>query len=233
MQGKVGGRTWKMELGRPTRDYIAGEELRARAELGVFDEVGAMIINRPLKDALERRAYSMITDTLQTTADPRLPEEMRWLAMYDEVGWEGPSNAFWTRYAVLSDKREHALAWVDDHLVKQLMSWPQPATLPTVPFMIVLLRGKCYLRMQYLPGQHAGPATGRVRGRVRARWGRSGNEKRPAGLSPRLPADAEARGSPPLPRPAVGAVLAQLPLGDRVAVHLVRAVRNRSVRACA
>ena len=30
MQGRIGGRPWKMELGRPTRDYIAGEELRAR-----------------------------------------------------------------------------------------------------------------------------------------------------------------------------------------------------------
>jgi hypothetical protein len=151
MQGKVGGRSWRMELGRPTRDYISGEELRARAELGVFDDVGAMIINRPLKETLERRAYSMITDTLQTTADPRLPEEMRWLAMYDEIGWDGPPQAFYARYAVLSDKRENVLAWVDDHLVRQLMAWPEPAPPPQVPFMIVLLRGKCYLRMQYMP----------------------------------------------------------------------------------
>jgi hypothetical protein len=151
MQGKVGGRPWRMELGRPTRDYIVGEELRARAELAVDDEVGAMVINRPLKEALERRAYSMITDTLQTTADPRLPEEMRWLAMYDEIGWEGPPDAFWTRYAVLSDRREHALAWVDDHLARQLLAWPDPAPTAQVPFMIVLLRGKCYLRMQYMP----------------------------------------------------------------------------------
>jgi hypothetical protein len=151
MQGKVRSRSWRMELGRPTRDYIVGEELRARAELGVDDDVGAMVINRPLKESLERRAYSMITDTLQTTADPRLPEEMRWLAMYDEVGWEGPPTEFWTHYAVLSDTREHALAWVDDDLVKQLMSWPDPAPTAQVPFMIVLLRGKCYLRMQYMP----------------------------------------------------------------------------------
>jgi hypothetical protein len=151
MQGKVGGRSWRMELGRPTRDYISGEELRARAELGVFDDVGAMIINRPLKETLERRAYSMITDTLQTTADPRLPEEMRWLAMYDEIGWDGPPQAFYARYAVLSDKRENVLAWVDDHLVRQLMAWPEPAPPAQVPFMIVLLRGKCYLRMQYMP----------------------------------------------------------------------------------
>lgn len=155
MQGKVGGKTWRMELGRPTRDYITGEELRARAELGVDEDIGAMLINRPLKESLERRAYSMITNTLQTTADPRLPEEMRWLAMYDEIGWEGPPEAFWARYAALSDQREHALAWVDDHLVKQLMSWPEPAPPPQAPFMIVLLRGKCYLRMQYLPAETA------------------------------------------------------------------------------
>lgn len=153
MHGKVGGRPWRMELGRPTRDYILGEELRARAELGVNDDVGAMIINRPLKEALERRAYSMITDTLQTTADPRLPEEMRWLAMYDEIGWEGIPDRFWARYAVLSDTREHAVAWVDQRLVDLLMSWPEPAAVPQVPFMVVLLRGKCYLRMQYLPAE--------------------------------------------------------------------------------
>lgn len=151
MQGRVGGRNWRMELGRPSRDYVVGEELRARAELGVYDDVGAMIINRPLKDALERRAYSMITDTLQTTADPRLPEEMRWLAMYDEIGWEGPPAAFWERYAVLSDKRENALAWVDDALVSLLMDWPDPQPLATVPFMIVLQRSKCYMRMQFMP----------------------------------------------------------------------------------
>jgi len=155
MQGKVSGRSWRMELGRPTRDYIVGEELRARAELGVDDQVGALVINRPLKESLERRAYSMITDTLQTTADPRLPEEMRWLAMYDEIGWEGPPADFWTHYAVLADSREHAQAWVDDRLVKQLMSWPDPGPTSQVPFMIVLLRGKCYLRMQFMPPEMA------------------------------------------------------------------------------
>jgi len=155
VQGKIGGRPWRLEIGKPSRDYIAGEELRARAELGVSEDVGAMVINRPLKDALERRAYSMITDTLRTTADPRLPEEMRWLAMYDEIGWEGVRDDFWRRYAVLADSREHATAWVDGALVELLMSWPEPSPGAQVPFMIVLLRGKCYLRMQYLPADAA------------------------------------------------------------------------------
>ena len=155
MQGKVGGRPWRMELGKPSRDYIHGDELRARAELGVNDDVAAMIINRPLKDVLERRAYGMITDTLQTTASPNLPEEMRWLAMYDEVGWEGISDAFWQRYAVLADTREHAMAWVDSALVDMLLNWPEPAPGPQVPLLVVLLRGKCYLRMQFMPPETA------------------------------------------------------------------------------
>lgn len=152
MQGKVGGRNWRMELGRPTRDYIFGEELRARADLGVED-VGAMVISRPLKESLERRAYSMITDTLQTKADPNLPEEMRWLAMYDEVAWEQIGDHFWKRYGVLADSRENALAWVDAGFVDLLMGWPEPAPSADVPFMVVLLRGKCYLRMQYEPAE--------------------------------------------------------------------------------
>ena len=151
MQGMVGGRNWKMELGRASRDYISGEELRARAELGLSDNVAAMIINRTLKETLERRAYSMITDTLQTTASPNLPEEMRWLAMYDEIGWEGVTDDFWRRYAVLADSREHAMAWVDGALVEQLLHWPQPSPSAKTPFLIVLLRGKAYLRMQYEP----------------------------------------------------------------------------------
>lgn len=148
MQGNVGGCPWKMELGKPARDYISGEELRARAELGIDDDVAAMVINRPLKDVLERRAYSMITDTLQTTASPHLSEEMRWLAMYDEIGWETVEIDFWQRYAVLAAKREHAMAWVDASLIDLLMHWP-PTASPQTPFLLVLMRGKCYLRMQH------------------------------------------------------------------------------------
>jgi hypothetical protein len=151
MQGKVGGRLWRMEVGRPSRNYIAGEELRGRAELGINEDMAALVINRPLKDALEKKAYSMITDTLQTTADPNLPEEMRWLAMYDEVGWDALPATFWNRYAVLADAREHALAWMEGGFAELLMAWPAPAPTAQVPFIVALMRGKCYLRMEYQP----------------------------------------------------------------------------------
>lgn len=149
IEGKVAGKPWRMEVGRPSRKYIQGEELRARAELGTSEEVSVMVINRPLKEALEKQAYSMYTDSLQTTADPNLPEEMRWLAMYDEVGWDSMPRPFWSRYAVLTDQRDHALAWLDPTLAHQLMEWPAPAPAAEVPFMVLLMRGKAYLRMEH------------------------------------------------------------------------------------
>lgn len=155
MEGKVGGKPWRLEVGKPSRNYILGEELRARGVLGITDDLAAMVMSRPLKDALEKKAYSMITDSLQTTADPNLPEEMRWLAMYDEVGWETLPPAFWKRYAILADKREHALAWMDGNLAELLMAWPDPAPSAEVPFIVALMRGKCYLRMEFLPADHS------------------------------------------------------------------------------
>ena len=151
MTGRVGNKLWQLERGNSSRTYIYGEELRARAELKVDEDVAVLVMNRSLKEVLEKQAYALYTDTLQTIADPKLPEEMRWLAMYREVGWESLSPAFWERYSVLADKRAHALAWLDQNLADLLMSWPEPAPDAQVPFVLMLLRGKGYLRMQYTP----------------------------------------------------------------------------------
>ena len=151
MSGRTGNRPWRLERGHSSRAYIRGEELRARAELRVDEDVAVLVMNRSLKEVLEKQAYELYTDTLQTTADPKLPEEMRWLAMYREAGWDSLSPAFWARYSVLADKRGHALAWLDQNLADLLMSWPEPAPDAQVPFVLMLLRGKVYLRMQYTP----------------------------------------------------------------------------------
>ena len=160
LQGQVGGRPWRLQLGRPSRKYIFGEEVRARAELGLRDDVAVLIINRPLRDALEKQAYEIYTDPLQTTISPNLTEEMRWLAMFREVGWDSLPKDFSGRYAILSDNRDNALAWLNPRLIRATLDWPAPGPSPQVPFMIVLLRGKAYLRMEYTPAdfltlQHA------------------------------------------------------------------------------
>ncbi|MDO9357429.1 MAG: hypothetical protein Q7T70_00365 [Polaromonas sp.] len=155
LTGQVRGRPWKLECGPSSRDYIHGEELRARAELAVNADAAVLIMNRPLKESLEKRAYAMYTDSLQTTSDPSLPEEMRWLAMYEEFGWSSLVPEFWERYTVLADNRDHALAWVDSNLAELLLSWPQPGPDAQTPFILMLLRGKAYLRMQYVSGDIA------------------------------------------------------------------------------
>ncbi len=149
LEGTVRQKHWRIECGPPGRDFIQGQELRARGELGILDSVSVVLMNRPLKGALEKRAYSLYTDSLQTAVDPKLPEEMRWLAIYPEVGWSDAPNLFFDRYAVLSGKREHAAAWIKGSLAHALMNWPPSGPSSQVPFVMMLLRGRCYLRMQF------------------------------------------------------------------------------------
>lgn len=155
LEGKVGGKRWRMELGRPARDFIRGKELRARAQLGIDEDLAVLVMSRPLKESLEKKAYQIYTDHLQTSVDPSLPEEMRWLAMFDEVAWDSLPEEFWDRFSVLSDRRESALAWIDPELAGVMLDWPSPPPSPEVPFMILLLRGKAYLRMEYTPANLA------------------------------------------------------------------------------
>jgi len=155
LEGNVSGKPWRLQLGRPTRNYILGEEVRARAELGISEDVAVLVMNRPLKEALEKRAYQIYTDELRTSVDKTLPEEMRWLAMYDEVGWDSLPRQFWDRFCVLTDTRDNALAWVDPALADLMLQWPEPAPSAEVPFMALLLNGKAYLRMEYTPADLA------------------------------------------------------------------------------
>lgn len=148
---QVLGRPWRLDLGPPSRSFIRGEELRARAEAAVNEEISVLVMNRPLKVALEKQAYALYTDNLQTTADPSLPEEMRWLSMYEEFGWDGLPRSFWDRYSVLGDHREAAVTLLAPELAGQMMSWPPEGPDAEVPFVLMLLRGKVYLRMEYSP----------------------------------------------------------------------------------
>ncbi len=152
IDGKVGGKPWRLEVGTPQRNFIQGEELRARAELGLQD-VSVLVMSRALKNALEKKAYDIYTDELQTMVDPNLPEEMRWLAVYQEVGWDSLPGAFWDRYAVLTDDQDQAKAWINASIASLMLEWPLPEPHAEAPLILMLLRGKAYLRMEYAPAQ--------------------------------------------------------------------------------
>ena len=150
MDGQIHGKPWRLEQGKPSRDFIKGIELRARGEMGVNEDIAVMIMTRSLKNELDKRAFSLYTDTLQTQIDPHLPEEMRWLSMYEEVGWEELGQSFLDQYAILADTRVHATQWIKPELASLLQAWPSRE--PDVPRVLMVLRGKVYLRMQINEG---------------------------------------------------------------------------------
>jgi hypothetical protein len=78
-------------------------------------------------------------------------EEMRWLALYPQVGWENLPDAFWNRYAVMTSHRAHAMRWVTPQLAALLTSWPELTSDADVPFILMVMRGKAHLKMQLTP----------------------------------------------------------------------------------
>lgn len=71
--------------------------MRAQAELGTMKEAAVLIVNRPLKEPLEKRAYQMYIDNLHTTVDQSLPEERRWPSIDTQAGWDSLSGEFSSR----------------------------------------------------------------------------------------------------------------------------------------
>jgi hypothetical protein len=150
MLGQWQGRSVRIECGVPSRPYLQGMELMGRADLGPASAGSVVLLNRSLKQSLEQQAtalYASYTDNLKTSA-AMLPEEIRWLAMYRDAGWTGPDDAFWERYAVLTDATDVAKTWLDANAIQRLMIWPGDTVSPATPLLFMMLRGKVYLRMQ-------------------------------------------------------------------------------------
>jgi hypothetical protein len=152
VQGDVGGKPLELERGRATREYVLGDELRARVQLDLDDNIAVLVINRVLRDALEKAAYDQYTDTLQTSVNAPLTEEMRWIALYKEVEDLRWAPEFREFFCVLANDRQNALGWLTPGLRDELTAWPGAGLAPDQPFTLMLLRGKLYLRMQDHPG---------------------------------------------------------------------------------
>ncbi len=149
LTGKWQGRPVRIQCLAPSRPFIQGMELMARADLGLRSQGNVVVMNRALKEVLEARSralYSQYTDELRTMAGV-VPEEVRWLSIYRDAGWVGPDQRFWSRYAALTDAPELARRWIDNETEQQLMAWPD-AVSDATPMMFMLQRGKTYMRLQ-------------------------------------------------------------------------------------
>ena len=147
LDGQVQGKAYKIERGSPSRQYVQGVELRARCDLGVSPNAVLMVVNRHLKKSLDENTYSAFTDTMETMVNTNMPEEVMWMTMYGEVGWQDLGERFINDYCILAEDKSHARAIVDAPLVKALTSWPEHKL--TRPVIFMLMRGRLYKRMQF------------------------------------------------------------------------------------
>lgn len=146
LAGQVDGRPWTLERRRSSRSFIKGDELNARAVLNVLVHPVVIVMNRPLKNALEKQAYEIYTDSVQTLAKPSLVEEMRWIALYPECVRLNLSQDFQQGFSVLAGNLIDAEKWVS-HELAQLILTCQAGRLDA-PFILMLLRGKVYLQLE-------------------------------------------------------------------------------------
>jgi hypothetical protein len=147
--GRLHDRPFRAESIASSRWYIQGLELLGKADLDLTPEVNIVLVNRDLKRRFEAKAnelYAEATEGLKTTTKA-VPEEVRWLSQYRDAGWDGPDDAFWARYAVLTDAPDSARQWLDEQSVEQLMDGP-PEWQADTPMVLMLTRGKSYLRLQ-------------------------------------------------------------------------------------
>ena len=89
---------------------------------------------------------------LQTQIDNTLPDEMRWLAMFEEVTWPGLPASFRRHFAVVAERIETAQRWIHAPVVSQLLNIVEGeggAVRAQSPLLLMLVRGKVYLRMEH------------------------------------------------------------------------------------
>lgn len=153
VSGQLDGKAFRAECGPPSRSFIQGTELRAKLEQGLRQPGAVVVMNRSLKRQLDAEAsalYSDYIDDLQTSA-LNLPEEIRWLSRYRDMGWSGPPDTFWAAFAVLTDAPDMARQWLNAEMVGLLMHASALRGSDDVPFMLMLMRGNTYLRLQVDP----------------------------------------------------------------------------------
>lgn len=145
--GGMESKPWRLEWGPPQRQYIDGHELRLRMELGLSHNLQVLLISQGLLENLERQAFERFTESTQTVIDGNTPEEMRWLAMFPKVPYKAAKEVR-SRFGLVSSAQPEAASWVEGALAKQLEESLVGFLKSDPPFVLMLLRGRAYLRLQ-------------------------------------------------------------------------------------
>jgi len=148
IEGRLEGHALRAEWGPSQRDYIQGRELRLRYELGLPGWLEMLVISRDLAEHLEALTFDDLTRDQQTGIDTQMPEEARWLAMYEQVPeYELPSGLS-ERFVVLGARPHLAQAWVDSEVGMRLARAGSHWLSAEAPLVLMTLRGRVYLRTE-------------------------------------------------------------------------------------
>lgn len=141
------GHTLHLEWGPSQRSYIVGDELRMRLDLKLPNTLQVLVMTRPLIERLEQETFESYTQAAQTIVDLSHPEEMRWLAMFPRIDLSF-NKVLHARFGALGVTTALGLAWINGPLGEQLVHSAQGLLAQEDPFVLMIMRGKVYLRLQ-------------------------------------------------------------------------------------
>jgi hypothetical protein len=135
----------RIEWGPSQRNYIAGQELRVRADVGPATDVQMLAATRQLLERLEHDVFEQYTEGTETRIDEQTPEEMRWVVLYPQVPGK-VLGVLRERFGLLSNRPRASTLWLEEGLAGPLAmsnAWHDPAA----PMVLVVQRGRFVLRL--------------------------------------------------------------------------------------
>lgn len=142
IDGRLGTAPWRLEWGPSQRPYIAGHELRLRAELGLSAELQVVVLNRLLEEQMEKTVFDQYVEGVQTRIDNQTPPEMRWLVMFPKLG-SPEMGDLKDRFVALGSVKGWLAHWLEGPLTQSLLGMRMA---DDTPLVLMIGRGRLMLR---------------------------------------------------------------------------------------
>jgi hypothetical protein len=143
----LGELPWRLEWGASQRTYIGGAELRMRMELGLPKDMHAMVLSERLRERLEAQTFEDWTNSNRTLVAQQTPEETRWVALYPTVK-AFRAQRLARRMSLFCPQEDLARTWMSPAFESALLMACDSLLEGDAPFIVMLLRGRLYLRVQ-------------------------------------------------------------------------------------
>lgn len=142
VEGRTGTMPWRLEWGPSQRDYLAGHELRLRAELGLRSDLQMVVMNRHLQEAMEKAIFEQAVESVQTRIDNQSPPEARWLVMFPKLKGSD-MGVLREHFVAVASMKPWLAMWLQGPLAQALVA---QAADPAQPLVLMIGRGRLTLR---------------------------------------------------------------------------------------